>query len=225
MTQPEQYRDDPDRSFVNLVAMMSRDSGPDGLSISEILDRLDERAFGIVILILAIPCLVPALYGVPQIVGVPIVLLAGQMLLGRREPWLPASWLRRRISREWLGRMADFADKRMRWIERLSKPRLRLMTSGAGERFAALMMILATLTIILPMTNSVPSLGLTLMAAGLIERDGLFVLAGELVAMAWITALAVVALGLAFGATWAVSLFDRVGGQAVLDWFGALFGG
>ncbi len=225
MTQPEQYRDDPDRSFVNLVAMMSRDSGPDGLSISEILDRLDERAFGIVILILAIPCLVPALYGVPQIVGIPIVLLAGQMLLGRREPWLPASWLRRRISREWLGRMADFADKRMRWIERLSKPRLRLMTSGAGERFAALMMILATLTIILPMTNSVPSLGLTLIAAGLIERDGLFVLAGELVALAWISALAVVALGLAFGATWAVSLFDRVGGQAVLDWFGALFGG
>jgi len=99
------------------------------------------------------------------------------------------------------------------------------MTSGAGERFAALMMILATLTIILPMTNSVPSLGLTLMAAGLIERDGLFVLAGELVALAWITALAAVALGLAFGATWAVSLFDRVGGQAVLDWFGALFGG
>lgn len=225
MTQPEQYRDDPDRSFVNLVAMMSRDSGPDGLSISELLDRLDERAFGIVILILAIPCLVPALYGVPQIVGIPIILLAGQMLLGRREPWLPASWLRRRISREWLGRMADFADRRMRWIERLSKPRLRLMTTGAGERFAALMMILATLTIILPMTNSVPSLGLTLMAAGLIERDGLFVLAGELVALAWITALAVVALGLAFGATWAVSLFDSVGGQAVLDWFGALFGG
>ncbi len=225
MTQPEQYRDDPDRSFVNLVALMSRDSGPDGLSISEILDRLDERAFGIVILILAIPCLVPALYGVPQIVGIPIILLAGQMLLGRREPWLPASWLRRRISREWLGRMADFADKRMRWIERLSRPRLRLMTSAAGERLAALMMILATLTIILPMTNSVPSLGLTLMAAGLIERDGLFVLAGEMVALAWITALAVVAFGLAFGATWAVSLFDRVGGQAVVDWFSTMFGG
>jgi hypothetical protein len=225
MTQPEQYRDDPDRSFVNLVAMMARDAGPDGLSIGEILDRLDERAFGIVILILAIPCLVPALYGVPQIVGIPIILLAGQMLLGRREPWLPAGWLRRRISREWLGRMADFADKRMRWIERLSKPRLRLMTSAAGERLAALMMILATLTIILPMTNSVPSLGLTLMAAGLIERDGLFVLAGEMVALAWITALAVVALGLAFGATWAVGLFDRVGGQAVVDWFSAMFGG
>ena len=225
MTQPEQYRDDPDRSFVNLVAMMARDAGPDGLSIGEILDRLDERAFGIVILILAIPCLVPALYGVPQIVGIPIILLAGQMLLGRREPWLPAGWRRRRISREWLGRMADFADKRMRWIERLSKPRLRLMTSAAGDRLAALMMILATLTIILPMTNSVPSLGLTLMAAGLIERDGLFVLAGEMVALAWITALAVVALGLAFGATWAVSLFDRVGGQAVVDWFSAMFGG
>lgn len=225
MTQPEQYRDDPDRSFVNLVAMMSRDAGPDGLSIGEILDRLDERAFGIIILILAIPCLVPALYGVPQIVGIPIILLAGQMLLGRHEPWLPASWLRRRISREWLGRMADFADKRMRWVERLSKPRLRLLAAGFGERLAAVMMILATLTIILPMTNSVPSLGLALMAAGLIQRDGLFVLLGEMIALGWVTALAVVAFGLAFGATWAISLFDRIGGQAVLDWFSALFGG
>ena len=225
MNQPDVHRDDPDRSFVNLVASMAREAGPDGASIGEILDRLDERAFGIMILILAIPCLVPALYGVPQIVGVPIILLAGQMLVGRREPWLPDAWLRRQISTEWLGRMADFADKRMRWIERLSKPRLRLLASGAGERLAAGMMILATLTIILPMTNSVPSLGLALMAAGLIQRDGVFVLLGEAVALGWVIALGVVAFGLAFGATWAVSLFDRVGGQSVMGGFSRLFGG
>jgi hypothetical protein len=225
MRQPRQYRDDPDRSFVNLVATMSRAADEDGLTIGQILDRLDERAFGIMILILAIPCLVPALYGVPQIVGVPIILLAGQMLIGRKEPWLPESWTKRRISKEWLNRMADFADKRMRWVESLSKPRLRLLATGAGERVAAALMILATLTIILPMTNSVPSLGLALMAAGLIQRDGLFVLAGELVAIGWVTALAVVAIGLAFGATWAISLFEKVGGDAVVGWFSGLFGG
>jgi hypothetical protein len=225
MTQPDRFRDDPSRSFVNVVIAMARDAGDEGLSLGDVLDRLDERAFGIVILILAIPCLVPALYGVPQIVGVPIILLAGQMLVGRREPWLPAAWLERRISREWLSRMADFADKRMRWIERLSKPRLRLLTSGLGERLAAVMMILATLTIILPMTNSVPSLGLSLIAAGLIQRDGLFVIVGEAIALAWVTALVAVALGLAFGATWAVSLFERFGGQALVDWFSSLFGG
>lgn len=225
MRQPREVRDDPDRSFVNLVAAMARNAGDDGLSIGEILDRLDERAFGIMILILAIPCLVPALYGVPQIVGVPIILLAGQMMLGRKEPWLPAGWTRRRISKEWLNRMADFADKRMRWVETLSKPRLRLLASGAGERVAAVLMILATLTIILPMTNSVPSLGLALIAAGIIQRDGLFVLAGEAISLAWVTALIVVAVGLAFGAGWAVSLFDRVGGDAVVAWFSGLFGG
>ncbi|MES2034777.1 MAG: exopolysaccharide biosynthesis protein [Pseudomonadota bacterium] len=225
MRQPRQHRDDPDRSFVNLVAGMARAADDDGLTIGQILDRLDERAFGIMILILAIPCLVPALYGVPQIVGVPIILLAGQMLIGRKEPWLPASWTRRHISKEWLNRMADFADKRMRWVESLSKPRLQLLSTGFGERMAALLMILATLTIILPMTNSVPSLGLALMAAGLIQRDGLFVLAGGLVALAWVTALIVVAVGLAFGASWAISLFERVGGDALLAWFGNLFGG
>jgi hypothetical protein len=225
MRQPREVQDDPDRSFVNLVVTMSRSAGDDGLTIGEILDRLDERAFGIMILILAIPCLVPALYGVPQIVGVPIILLAGQMLLGRKEPWLPASWIRRRISKEWLNRMADFADKRMRWAENLSRPRLRLLASGLGERIAAALMILATLTIILPMTNSVPSLGLALIAAGLIQRDGLFVLAGEAIALGWVTALIVVVVGLAFGATWAVSLFERVGGDAVVAWFTSLFGG
>lgn len=225
MQQPREVRDDPDRSFINLVAGMSRDAGPDGLSIGEILDRLDERAFGIIILILAIPCLVPALYGVPQIVGVPIILLAGQLMLGRKEPWLPASWTRRHISRDMLNRMADFAEKRMRWVETLSRPRLRLLTTGVGERVAAVLMILATLTIILPMTNSVPSLGLALIAAGLIQRDGLFVLAGEAIALGWVTALTVVAIGLAFGATWAIILFERVGGDAVVAWFSGLFGG
>ncbi len=33
-------------------------------------------------------------------------------------------------------------------------------------------MIVAILTIVLPMTNTVPSVGLALMAAGLIQRDG-----------------------------------------------------
>ena len=90
-------------------------AGPEGLTIREIRDHLDERGFGLMILILAIPCLVPALYGVPQIVGVPILLLAVQILVGRQEPWLPETILKRRVSRAWLDRMADFASKRMGW--------------------------------------------------------------------------------------------------------------
>ena len=68
------HRDDTRRGFIGLVQDLAAASGAKGLTIHEVRDRLDERGFGLMILILAIPCLVPALYGVPQIVGVPILL-------------------------------------------------------------------------------------------------------------------------------------------------------
>jgi hypothetical protein len=86
MTQPDLHRDAADQSFIGLIAGLAGQAGDDGLTIGQIVDRLDERSFGVLILILAVPCLVPALYGVPQIVGIPILLLAGQMLIGRHEP-------------------------------------------------------------------------------------------------------------------------------------------
>lgn len=207
-----QHADDPRQGFIALVASLAAASGPDGLTLHEIRDRLDERAFGLMILILAIPCLVPALYGVPQIVGVPILILAVQMLAGRVEPWLPEAVLRRRVSKAWLERMADFATKRMGWFERLSRPRLTVFAEGWAERAAAFFMILATLTIVLPMTNTVPSVALTLLSVGLIQRDGLFVAAGAAVATGWAAALAAVGIGFFVGAGWAVSLIARLGG-------------
>jgi len=206
------HTDDRGQGFIDLVAGLAEASGPDGLTLREIRDRLDERAFGLMILILAIPCLVPALYGVPQIVGIPILLLAGQMLVGRAEPWLPEAALKRTVSKAMLDRMADFATKRMGWFERLSRPRLTMFTTGIAERAAAAFMILATLTIILPLTNTVPSVALSLLAVGLIQRDGLFVAAGAAVATAWATALAVVGIGFFVGAGWAVGLMAHVTG-------------
>jgi hypothetical protein len=202
------HHDDVSASFIDLIRDLADAAGPDGLTLHQIRDRLDERAFGLMILILAIPCLVPALYGVPQIVGVPILLLAGQMLLGRHEPWLPGVILRRHVSKAWLERMADFADKRLRWVEQLARPRLKLFAHGWAERAAAVFMILATLTIVLPMTNTVPSIGLALMSIGLIQRDGLFVLAGAAVASGWFLALTTVVVGLVFGAGWATGMIE-----------------
>lgn len=213
MTEPShQHTDNPRQGFIALIADLAAVAGPDGLTLREIRDRLDERAFGLMILILAIPCLVPALYGVPQIVGVPVLLLAGQMLAGREEPWLPEAILNRRVSKAWLDRMADFATKRMGWFERLSRPRLTMFAQGWAERAAAAFMILATLTIVLPMTNTVPSVALTLLSVGLIQRDGLFVAGGAAVATGWALALGVVAVGFFMGAGWAVGLLARFTG-------------
>ncbi len=205
-------RADPDdnHGFIGLIGRLAAEAGPDGMTLGEIVETLDERAFGLLILILAIPCLVPALYGVPQIIGVPIIILAAQLVAGRDEPWLPQAILRRRINKAWLDRMADFSRKSMGWVERLSRPRLTALTGETGGRLAGLFMIAATLTIILPMTNTVPSVALALLAAGLLQRDGVFVLAGAAVATAWVGMLiAVPVAAFVFGAPWALELWDK----------------
>lgn len=211
---PNQYTDDPKQGFIALVADLAAISGPDGLTLGEIRDRMDERAFGLMIIILAIPCLVPGLWGVPQIVAVPILLLVGQMLAGRIEPWLPETVLKRRVSKVWLTRMADFATKRMAWCEHVSRPRLTMFVHGWAERVAAVFMAMATVTILvpLPLTNTVPAVGLTLMAVGLIQRDGLFVVGGAAVAVGWMAVLAAIGVGFFVGAGWAVSLIANVTG-------------
>lgn len=207
MTQPpSRHQDDVSRDLARLLRRLADDGGEKGLTLHQIRDRLDERAYGLLILILSLPCLVPGLYGVPQAVGVIIILVAAQLLIGREEPWLPHWVLTLRAKGRWLTAMADFAETRLGWIERVSRPRLLMFATGAGERMAAAFMILATLTIVLPFTNTVPSIALLLLSIGLIQRDGVFVLGGAAVATGWLTLLGALGVGLLMEAEWAARL-------------------
>ncbi len=196
-------QDDVSHNVTRLLRRLADDGGDAGLTLHEIRDRLDERAYGLLILLLSIPCLVPGLYGVPQVVGLIVILLAGQMLVGREEPWLPRWFLNLRCKGSWLKAMADFAETKLGWIDRLSRPRLRRFADGPGEKLAAVFMILATVTIVMPLTNTIPSIALALLSVGLIQRDGLFVLAGCTVTTVWLTILGALGTGVLMGAEWA----------------------
>lgn len=58
-------QDDVSHDVTRLLRRLADDGGDAGLTLHEIRDRLDERAYGLSILLLSIPCLVPGLYGVP----------------------------------------------------------------------------------------------------------------------------------------------------------------
>lgn len=206
LTPASRHQDDVTHDLARLLRRLADDGGETGLTLHQIRDRLDERAYGLLILLLSIPCLVPGLYGVPQAVGVIIILIAAQLLIGREEPWLPRWVLNLRAKGAWLKAMADFAESKLGWVDRLSRPRLLGFATGPGEKLAAGFMILATLTIVLPFTNTIPSIALALLSVGLIQRDGLFVIGGALMATAWLTLLGAVATGLLIGADWAARL-------------------
>jgi hypothetical protein len=58
----------------------------------------------------------------------------------------------------------------------------------------------------LPITNTIPSLAITVAAVGLLQRDGMFMAGGTLLALGWITALGILIFGLITGAGFAADL-------------------
>ncbi len=161
------------------------------VSLGWILERIHERAFGLFLLVLALPCCVPFLYGVPQIVALPMLAVTAQMLAGRRAPWLPARLAARRVSEESHARMVSRAEPWLRALEAVSRPRLSALTRPPLDRLTALALTLFAASILVPLpgTNTVPGIAVAIAAIGLLERDGLLVLGGATLGGAWIAVL------------------------------------
>lgn len=178
-------------TFLQALEAMAADAPEAGFSLHALFDRLDERAFGAALFVLALPCAIPFLWGIPQIVALPMLFLTSQMLIGREEPWLPDGLARRMIDKKGLVKTSRFGRKWFGWLETLAHPRLLILSSRPAERLVALFLTGFCASILLPFpgTNTVPGIGVAIAAFGLMARDGLLILFGMLIGSAWISAL------------------------------------
>lgn len=168
-----------------------------GVTLGDLLDALGTRAHGIVILVFALPCTVPMPYGIPTACGIAILLVSAQLLLApARPPWLPAFIRQRRLLPDDLERLHERGRPLVLKIERFSHPRLEWATGSLGRGLVAVLCSLCGITLILPIPfigNIPPAIAATVLAAGLVQRDGLvvvlgvvlFALAMALLAAAW----------------------------------------
>ncbi|MCQ8184325.1 exopolysaccharide biosynthesis protein [Parvularcula maris] len=158
------------------------------ITLAELIDALDERAFGLGILILALPCAVPFLYGIPQIVALPMLALAAQLAMGREHPWLPDTLGRRKVAVGGLKTVVRRAHSTLGILEKLTAPRLTALTDGVGARIVGALMLIPAGSILLPfpLTNTTPGIGVGIAAVGLLERDGLLVLLGLAIGLVWV---------------------------------------
>lgn len=170
---------------------LATDAAGEDVPLSWILTQLHERAFGLFLLILALPCCIPFLYGVPQIMALPLMFVAAQLLIGRRVPWLPARLGARTVTAATLGALATRARPWLRRVEAVSKPRLAALTRAPLDQItgAALLLFSASILLPLPLTNTVPGFAVVVIAVGLVQRDGVLVIAGTVLGTAWIASL------------------------------------
>lgn len=168
------------------------------LTIGRVIDSLESRAFGMLLIIFALPVAIPFLYGIPQIVSVPMLMLAGQMVAGREAPWLPDNVRARSLPQQSFIAVVRRGVPVIRWFEKISKPRLQFITGRKAERVIGLFLCLFCLSIMvpLPLTNTFPGIAVAIVAIGFIERDGVLVLVGTLFGTAWVGFLIAVPLGL-----------------------------
>ena len=155
-------------------------------TLGAVVDSIGERGFGLLLLILALPAALPIPapgYATPF--GILMVGLGVQMIFGRRHPKLPQAARRRTISYNFFQRTVRGAGFPLRVAEFLIRPRLgRLARARPVHRFVGAIVVVMALFMCLPipLTNTAPSFVIFLLAASMIEEDGLLLLAGALAA-------------------------------------------
>ncbi|MFI5018023.1 MAG: exopolysaccharide biosynthesis protein, partial [Dongiales bacterium] len=125
----------------------------------------------------------------------PLVFIAFQLVLGRRNLGLPRVLARRSVARATFARMAAAIAPWLARLERALRPRWPEFLGPMAERLAGLLAILLGLLLSLPipLTNIPLAVPLVLIGLGLAERDGLILAIG--LAVGAIVAIAVLALG------------------------------
>jgi hypothetical protein len=189
------------------------------LTLGEIVARVEgEGGLGPVLFVLTLPVLLPLPPGVSMVLALPLLVVSGQIITGRKLLWLPKALAHRSVKRPALVKLLRRVLPLLERLEKMSRPRLGFLTGRIGTRAVGVACTLVALVLVLPIpfANLFPALALGVFSLALTRKDGLMVLAGfGLLALA----VAVIALGL-HGISrgfehlrWAVDYFKGFGGS------------
>ena len=176
----------PARKLSVELAELRDKSAERAITLREVIYTLHGRAYLLLILLLALPFITPIpLPGLSTPFGLAIALIALRLSLVQR-PWLPMKLQRKVLPAGFFGRVFALAEKVLRFFEKFLRPRLTALTDTTLlAQLHALLILVAAVALLLPLpipfTNSFPAWTILLLAAGLLERDGLFILAGYVI--------------------------------------------
>ena len=170
-----------EKTSVVLENVLAETSEPT-VRVGYVMMRLRSRSFGGLFILLAVLGMVP---GVSAIAGLAMIIPAAQLALGLRSPVLPRFIRRRNVETQTLRNLFAKTIPLVVRLERYVKPRWLWFTTAPVPTLIGVLIIgLAAVVILpLPFSNMPPAVSLILLSLGLLERDGLMIFFGLLVAM------------------------------------------
>jgi len=162
-----------------VLAEIANDATRERISVAHLLTALEDRALGALLFIFALPNVLPAPPGTSAVLGAPLIFLSAQLALGMR-PWLPAMIASRSVARKDFQAILKRAMPWLRRGEALLTPRLSLLSSHAAERVTGAVCFVLAVVLFLPIPfgNMLPALAICLLALGVLERDGIWIVGG-----------------------------------------------
>jgi hypothetical protein len=165
---------------------------PGKKSIADLTEVFEEKSFAIAVLLLMITAALPLpTGGITHVFEVMTMLLALEMIVGRRTIWLPKRLLRRELGPATTEKAIPFIARRVRWFERFSRPRLagalqqRLVLSAYG----LVILVLTIGAFVAPPfsgLDTLPALGVVVVALSLILEDAVVTIIGIAIGLAGI---------------------------------------
>lgn len=154
----------------------------ENVTLNEILEIAGERTFGFLFVLLSLPSALPIPapgYSTPF--GVVMLLLAAQLIVGSEQPWLPEKFRKRGFERK---TVQGFIRQGVPWLERIetiARPRLTSVCTSRAGRMAigiAIALMSISMMIPIPLTNTLPAIGIFVTGFGLLDDDGAISLGG-----------------------------------------------
>lgn len=189
MSRPKRQRS-PSLLFPFNVARLSTElqryffdeNPPEKVTLADILNLAGERIFGFLFVLLALPSALPIPapgYSVPF--GILLFLLAIQLIAGRETPWFPEKFKQHALDLKQVQGVLKAGLPWLRRIEALSRPRLTPVCTSLPGRVAigvAIALMAISMMIPIPLTNTLPAMGIFVTGFGLLDDDGAISLGG-----------------------------------------------
>lgn len=173
--------------FDEIDNRVKRESENANVRLAVLLSAVGRRSYGPLLLIIGLFAISPAtiLPGMTTVAAVITLIIAGQMAIGLKRPWLPHAVLNLNVPRK---PFLQFLDKTRPAVERIDgvwlRERWTFMTVPLFVNLVALCVIGASLVTIplslIPFAPLAPGIAVVMFGLGMTARDGVWLLAGIL---------------------------------------------
>jgi hypothetical protein len=179
---PKQAQQQRDGRFSDqLESWLERDEPK---TIGALTTLMGEKSFALILMLLLFPAAIPIpTGGVTHVLEIFALLVAVQVVLGRRELWLPRRVREHELGEAMTGKAVPVLVRRVRWFERWSRPRLArpLDTRVTGSVLGVFVLLFVVGALVAPPfsgLDTLPALGVVIVCLGIILDDVLVVALG-----------------------------------------------